>query len=89
MSVKSAAERPTGKNFSANPLNSSRPAEPMPEEESAVRLDLTKPISLGTLCHPINSSDLFGGETKEIFIRHGEEMYRLTITRNGKLILQK
>jgi len=47
-----------------------------------------KPAFRGTLCHPIESQNLFG-DAKEIFIRHGDEMYRLTITRNGKLILQK
>ena len=45
-------------------------------------------LAMGTLCHPIESNDLFRG-LKEIFIRHGDELYRLTITRNGKLILQK
>lgn len=50
--------------------------------------DLPKPVPSGTLCHPIESQNLFG-DAKEIFIRHGDEMYRLTITRNGKLILQK
>jgi len=60
----------------------------MPDEQDAVKLELTKPVALGTLCHPIASEHLFG-TSKEIFIRHGEELYRLTITRNGKLILQK
>ena len=55
---------------------------------SAVDKNLTKPVALGTLCHPIESRNLFGG-SREIFIRHGDEMYRLTITRNDKLILQK
>ena len=50
--------------------------------------DLTKPVGLGTLCHPVESENLFGN-SKEIFIRHGDELYRLTITRNDKLILQK
>ncbi len=58
------------------------------ESQSVAKVDLTKPVALGTLCHPIESANLFG-TSKEIFIRHGEEMYRLTITRNGKLILQK
>lgn len=34
------------------------------------------------------SSDLLRGE-KELLIRHGDELYRLKLTRNGKLILQK
>ena len=60
----------------------------MSDDQNAVKPDITKPVALGTLCHPITSENLFG-TSKEIFIRHGEEMYRLTITRNGKLILQK
>jgi hemin uptake protein HemP len=36
----------------------------------------------------ITSSSLLQGE-KEILILHGEEVYRLKLTRNGKLILQK
>jgi hemin uptake protein HemP len=34
------------------------------------------------------SDDLLRGE-KEIWIRHGEEIYRLRLTKSGKLILQK
>lgn len=34
------------------------------------------------------SSELLRGEN-ELFIRHGDELYRLKLTRNGKLILQK
>lgn len=63
-------------------------SELMSEQKSAATTDLTKPVAIGTLCHPIESENLFG-DSKEIFIRHGEELYRLTITRNGKLILQK
>jgi len=36
----------------------------------------------------IASTELLRGE-KEIWIRHGEEIYRLRLTRSGKLILQK
>jgi hemin uptake protein HemP len=36
----------------------------------------------------IPSAELLRGE-KEIWIRHGEEIYRLRLTRSGKLILQK
>jgi hemin uptake protein HemP len=36
----------------------------------------------------ISSEELLRG-AKEIWIRHGEEMYRLRLTRSGKLILQK
>lgn len=36
----------------------------------------------------ISSQDLLQG-SREIHIRHGREVYRLRITRNGKLILHK
>ncbi len=36
----------------------------------------------------VSSSELLLGEN-ELLIRHGEELYRLKLTRNGKLILQK
>lgn len=36
----------------------------------------------------VTSSELLRGEA-ELLIRHGEELYRLMLTRNGKLILQK
>lgn len=36
----------------------------------------------------IASSELLLGEN-ELLIRHGDELYRLKLTRNGKLILQK
>lgn len=59
-------------------------------DETSTRTDVehVKQVSIGTLCHPIDSQQLFDS-SREIFIRHGEELYRLTITRNGKLILQK
>lgn len=58
------------------------------EPNTSVESGMTHSVALGTLCHPIESEDLFGA-AREIFIRHGEELYRLTITRNDKLILQK
>ena len=36
----------------------------------------------------VTSSELLRGDT-ELLIRHGDEVYRLKLTRNGKLILQK
>ena len=36
----------------------------------------------------MTSSELLRGEN-ELLIRHGDEIYRLKLTRNGKLILQK
>lgn len=36
----------------------------------------------------IRSAELLQGE-REVLIEHGSEIYRLRLTRNGKLILQK
>lgn len=36
----------------------------------------------------ITSAALLAGH-REVLIRHGDEVYRLRLTRNGKLILQK
>ncbi len=36
----------------------------------------------------VNSADLFQG-AREVQIRHDEKIYRLQVTRNGKLILIK
>ncbi len=36
----------------------------------------------------LSSEDLFG-EEKQVFIKHKESVYRLLITRQGKLILNK
>lgn len=36
----------------------------------------------------VTSNELLRGEN-ELLIRHGDDLYRLKLTRNGKLILQK
>ena len=36
----------------------------------------------------LDSADLFA-DCKEVTIRHGEEIYRLRLTKSGKLILHK
>lgn len=43
-----------------------------------------KPLDLRVL----ESEELLAGG-RSVMIRHDEEIYRLTVTRNGKLILQK
>ena len=42
----------------------------------------------GSLPRIVNSGDLLNGK-RELLIRHRGEIYRLLLTRNGKLILQK
>lgn len=56
-------------------------------------LESEQPIREESLRSPsplreIDSSSLLQGE-KEILIHHGGEVYRLRLTKNGKLILQK
>jgi hemin uptake protein HemP len=86
MSVENAVARQTAKRSCASPSNSLPAAEAMTENDSQANVQDSN--SPGTLCRPIDSTELFR-DTKAIFIRHGEELYRLTITRNDKLILQK
>ena len=40
------------------------------------------------VANPLRSEDLLRGR-REVIIEHGSEIYRLRLTRNGKLILQK
>lgn len=49
-----------------------------------------QPLATPSLSLPrqISSNELLQNES-ELLIRHGEETYRLKLTRNGKLILQK
>lgn len=59
--------------------------EPLPPEPSPDSLPKTTAPPPSSV---IRSEALLGGQ-KEILIEHGGEMYRLRLTRNGKLILQK
>ena len=62
-------------------VNDLESIKPMPEQPAT---ELTSPSTL----REIDSSSLLQGE-KEILIHHGDEVYRLRLTKNGKLILQK
>ena len=61
--------------------------EPDPSSESAdePRLAGRRPASVP---REITSAEILRG-AREVLIRHGEETYRLSLTRNGKLILHK
>lgn len=48
----------------------------------------THPVPSASGAPTFNSEDLFQGQ-REILIRHGEEVYKVRITRNGKLIMNK
>lgn len=48
-----------------------------------------EPQAVQSSSNPVlNSVDLFKG-TREVSIKHGEEFYRLRLTKSGKLILHK
>ncbi|CAN7519330.1 hemin uptake protein HemP [Rhizobium sp. LjRoot30] len=50
--------------------------------------DRTSPRPPETGTRVIDTADLFGGES-EVIIRHEGTIYRMKITRQGKLILNK
>ena len=50
--------------------------------------DQPPPKQVNKEVREVTSIDLLRGQT-ELLIRHGDEVYRLKLTRNGKLILQK
>jgi hemin uptake protein HemP len=47
-----------------------------------------QPLGASPSVREVDSRELMRGD-REIGIRHGAELYRLTLTRNGKLILRK
>ncbi|WP_437203808.1 hemin uptake protein HemP [Planctomicrobium sp. SH664] len=47
-----------------------------------------QPRPAGTDSPQLDSAELFRNR-KEVTIRHGEDLYRLRLTKNGKLILHK
>jgi hemin uptake protein HemP len=47
-----------------------------------------QPVPISLPEREINTRDLMQGQ-REIVIRHGDEAYRLSVTRSGKLILRK
>ncbi len=61
-----------------NDLESVKPLPAQPVNE----------LALSSILREIDSSSLLQGG-KEILIHHGDEVYRLRLTKNGKLILQK
>ena len=58
------------------------------ESDKPIRKESAGEASSSASLREIDSSSLLQGD-KEILIRHGEEVYRLKLTKNGKLILQK
>ena len=53
-------------------------------DPSALPIPSTNPHAF----RQVNSRDILGGE-REVWIVHGQDVYRLRETKNGKLILQK
>ena len=62
----------------------------MDTDQSSNSAEITEPVSeIGeTPASPVSSAELLKG-AQEILIDHEGEIYRLRVTRNGKLILQK
>jgi hemin uptake protein HemP len=56
---------------------------PARQEKRAIDVD-----SHSTQAPVVDSDSLFGGRN-EVIVRHGELLYRLRITRNGKLVMNK
>ncbi|MGL4465614.1 MAG: hemin uptake protein HemP [Planctomycetia bacterium] len=65
----------------ANMQNPSTPSSDRPSPPLG-----STPTSAGTAAVP--SADLLSGRT-ELLIRHGDDLYRLRVTRHNKLILTK
>lgn len=71
----------------------SRSPDSLTEAQAQPRGDTVpvKPAGCPTaasLTRTFSSKDLFGG-AKTVLIEHGGEQYRLILTKNGKLLLQK
>jgi hemin uptake protein HemP len=60
------------------------PSAPLPSGEEPKRAEHEENVPIRT----IRSEELLKG-TREVLIQHADEVYRLRLTRNGKLILQK
>ena len=64
------------------------------ENRSPTRVPDSVPVKPGgcptaaSLTRTVTSSDLFGG-AKTVLIQHAGEQYRLIVTKNDKLLLQK
>lgn len=64
-----------------------------PDETSSIPPDgQNSPVESRSSCtsrqRELTSEELLCGQ-QEVVIRHGDEIYRLRVTRNGKLILHK
>ena len=64
-------------------MNSKNHQLPIRQEKRSINVD-----GRSTQVPVVDSVLLFGGKN-EVIIRHGELLYRLRITRNGKLVMNK
>lgn len=64
--------------------------ETMPQEtpDESLKHQSEKNDTVNHTFRVIRSEEILGGQT-EILIRHGSDIYRLRLTRSGKLILTK
>lgn len=65
----------------------------MNDSPRGVRRNPPTPVvnaSQGSASHPrLRSEELFGNGVHEVIIEHGNDCYRLRLTRQGKLLLHK
>ncbi|WP_437191756.1 hemin uptake protein HemP [Planctomicrobium sp. SH527] len=65
------------------------PADSAPTSSPNPAPTPTSPVPIAPINRPVlNSADIFR-DTREVAIQHGEEFYRLRLTKSGKLILHK
>lgn len=80
----SKKSRPTPTGPMAEPASTSNDAIP-PEQ---IPVQVGRCPTAAVLSRTVKSEDLFG-EAKTVLISHAGEHYRLIMTKNGKLLLQK
>ncbi|TWT47522.1 hemin uptake protein HemP [Botrimarina hoheduenensis] len=64
------------------------PSQPTNEPSEAVPVQVGRCPTAAVLTRTVKSSDLFGS-ARTVLIAHADEHYRLIMTKNGKLLLQK
>lgn len=57
-------------------------------EKSRKASDSGKSLPEGPARRVVSADELLAGQ-REVWLQHGSDLYRLLVTRNGKLLLQK
>ncbi len=69
------------------PAEPESPQEPQSPEDQVAAAETSEPEKIGN-AKVLNFKDLAGNE-KMVYIRMGDQYYRLTLTRGGRLVLTK